>query len=238
MGKGANKHGKKDKAERLDARNGDNRIDSDNEDSEETTITVSLSDLRNVIRNEVNSQLSDFNDSLTRLIEELRSDLALRLDCVDNRVNDTLTEHKRVKHDLSSEIDKLCSHVRKISEDLSATTTANTTSRAALPVKTVSPVSTNDLHDALSEINEREKKKDNLIYFNVKEKENGSTEEKIKNDTDIYKGICDNIGVAQHDIKSIYRIGKFHPDKIRPLIVKTDNDVKLSILKNVHKLKK
>jgi hypothetical protein len=87
---------RKDKAERLDTNYDDNRfnslVESENEDADFRTVTVSLIELRNIIQNEVKNQLSDINKSLTCSIGELQNDLALRFNCMDNRLNETLTK--------------------------------------------------------------------------------------------------------------------------------------------------
>ena len=94
--------------------------DSENEDAK---ITVSSIELRNLIKQEVGKQLTNFNDTLSRTITELRNDLALRFDCIDNRVNETLTNISSTKRDLIAEINKTVEQTRNCYNEIKTSLT-------------------------------------------------------------------------------------------------------------------
>ena len=95
------------------------------------------------------------------------------------------------------------------------------------------------------EISEREKRKSNLILFNVSEAQTNIKDERIIYDKTIFKEICDTICDEPLNINNISdarRLGKKSPDatdsKPRPLIIKLkDQSLKIPILRNANKLR-
>ncbi len=73
-----------------------------------------------MIHSEVTAAITDltkeislsFKDALSRTITELRNDLALRFDSIDNQVNETLTNISSTKRDLIAEINKSIEQTR------------------------------------------------------------------------------------------------------------------------------
>ena len=100
-----------------------NELHNTNADSksEDSKITVSFHELRNLIRQEVSQQLDTLKDSLSQTFTELRSDLALRLDLIDNRVNDVLKNNNGSKRDLISKIKKMNEESHKSINEINST---------------------------------------------------------------------------------------------------------------------
>ena len=79
-----------------------------------------------------------------------------------------------------------------------------------------------------------EKKKQNLIYFNIPESSSKNIEERLRHDRkmfmDIYK--MDDQSFADSDVETAYRVGKKEEKKNRPMIVRfCDEDTKTHFLK-------
>ena len=86
----------------------------------------------------------------------------------------------------------------------------------------------------------REKKKNNLIVFNMPELEDASdNEELMRNDFDKIKQIYEGRAkLRERDLVNITRLGNKNQDKIRPiLLVFKDEDVRTKILRNNRDLK-
>jgi len=216
-----------------DADRFDSLAESENEDADFRTVTVSLIELRNMIRNEVNSHFIELNKSVVCLIDELRSDLALRLDCIDNRLNESLTNSKSVKQDFATLIDDLNLNFVKLKETVAK---SSHTTHSTADVSNDAPKS--NAHDVLlQEMKERESKKDSTILFNVPESNSGNPDDRKVADRAVYDTVCNSLKIEKHDVISLYRIGRQQTGKLRPLIVKTDTHTKKSLLINAKKLR-
>ena len=79
-----------------------------------------------MIHSEVTAAITDltkeislsFKDALSRTITELRNDLALRFDSIDNQVNETLTNISSTKRDLIAEINKTVEQTRNCYKEI------------------------------------------------------------------------------------------------------------------------
>jgi hypothetical protein len=195
---------------------------SENDDSDTEDVTISLSDLRNIVKQEVKSVL-------TVVMTELKSDIAARMDDLDINIEN-----------INSTINSVDKKVDKVMASLTSITDKNKKTSVhppAISESHVAPIGTNELQTALNEINERESIKDNIVIFNVKDDTCSSAEEKKQTDITAYHEICATIDVPHHEIKAIFRIGKPGQNKVRPLIVKINNDTKKIVFKNIYKLK-
>lgn len=94
--------------------------------------------------------------------------------------------------------------------------------------------------DILREVEEREKRKCNVVVFKVPELLNGTTEQKIAGDKETFQKICRSLGV-EPTIKSIRRLGKKDPEvrgKHRPLWVQlSDPTHQMYLVSKAHTLK-
>ena len=98
------------------------------------------------------------------------------------------------------------------------------------------------------EQNDREKRKNNIILFNVVEAETNMKEERLKHDTELFKRICDEIcdgNTNRIEVTEIRRIGKKSEirdgekteNRCRPMIVKLKEQTsKRQILVNANKI--
>lgn len=97
---------------------------------------------------------------------------------------------------------------------------------------TDSGASINEKEDLISEIMDRQNRASNVIVLNVNESKKNSQPERNLEDLATIKDIVQKVNINANDIK-IFRLGKFTPNKIRPIKVclKSVDDAKL-ILKN------
>jgi hypothetical protein len=241
---------RKDKAERLDANYDANRLnnsaESENEDADTRIVTVSLIELRNIINNEVKNQLTDFNESIAGLIDELRGDLALRFDCIDNQLNEAQINSKSAKEDLENIIDNMKLNFVKLEEKVAKSIhTTRTTAEKLNCVSNTAPIATmaqtiaqdNQLKSTIEEFKEKEEKKSNVIIFNVLESNAANVTDRKNADIIVYKDICKSIDIEEHNILNIFRIGSKIEGKIRPLVVKSNEYIRTQIIKNAHKMR-
>ena len=92
-----------------------------------------------------------------------------------------------------------------------------------------------NVRDILFEKEERVKKKNNMIMFNVKESHNLNREERKMSDSAKIIDLCDKIGInnVKENIVNSFRIGKYENQKDRPLLITLKDQGKRSdILKN------
>lgn len=95
--------------------------------------------------------------------------------------------------------------------------------------------------EVISEINERNSRKNNLILYGIEECNSQDTEERKENDANVLREIaskCD-IKLENYRINKIVRLGKYDKEKNkRPMLIQCDTpQLKIDILKNAHKLK-
>lgn len=93
--------------------------------------------------------------------------------------------------------------------------------------------------EQMKEDNERDKKKENIIMYNVEESKMENIDERIKEDA---KRVCDiydnSLEVREYTIEKIIRLGKREDGRNRPLLIKLRNErEKWNIIKNAKKLK-
>lgn len=88
--------------------------------------------------------------------------------------------------------------------------------------------------DVLYEMMERQKCASNIIVFNVNESKMKSQQEREAEDVKAVEGILNNFNINKSNLK-MFRLGKFVPNKSRPIkvILQSPEDAKF-ILKNKH----
>lgn len=84
----------------------------------------------------------------------------------------------------------------------------------------------------MNEISERQKRASNVVVLNINESNKTVVSQRIEEDKNSIKQILDGIEVDTTNIK-VYRLGKFLPNKVRPLKVcfSTRNDA-ITVLRN------
>lgn len=157
-------------------------------------------------------------------ITSLRCDLVARFEDVDSQI-------KRVEEKIDSNSANIVTTVVKLSTKLNKSiqnAEKNKRTCADLPPKSSPKINSLNLSDALNEIKERELKKDNVIIFNLEEKDDDKTS---------FNSICEVLEVDVQPEK-LFRIGSTTSGKCRPLIVKTNSVASKSVLlRNAHKLR-
>ncbi|KAK9737281.1 hypothetical protein QE152_g10869 [Popillia japonica] len=105
---------------------------------------------------------------------------------------------------------------------------------------TVDNIDSPIVHSVLQEIAEREKRKSNLVIFNLTELENGSRSDQISEDVSSVRDILANLGVVVEQVHPL-RLGKFdptHQHRKRPIkITLSSSGLVSSALRESSKLK-
>jgi len=185
-------------------------------------LTISVTELRHIINSEMN-----------RVIATFKTELAERIDLIDDAIS-KLTDvivpglSKEIKESLQSIINS------PRNESNNSTTTTKCDSTATPP--------TNDsLCSIAEELQERERKKNNLIIFNLPEATEGSINDRIEADnkklTEM-RGLMDLEKRPTEPIKLV-RLGRTS-NKPRPLVVSfssSDIGVKYNMLGNAKNLR-
>ena len=190
------------------------------------------------LRNDLLLLKKEIIDSLTSSVVELmKSEISLlvkqeidkalgslSLDLV-TRFEDIDTQFKKVSESINTTAVNIVTTIEQVSSKInnviSNADDKFLKSRTDLPTDSFALTKTSfNLSEALTEISEREKKKDNIIIFNVNEKV-GSVDDKIKHDQKMFADISQAIGVPVTKPIAIYRIGRAVLNKNRPLVVKT-----------------
>ena len=95
---------------------------------------------------------------------------------------------------------------------------------------------------SVEEVLNREKRKNNVVVFNMEEAKISSNlkEERVQADLNSFLEVCNNIcvrAVSPNDLQSVIRLGKKVDDKTRPLLVEfVNHDMKHEVMKNLPKL--
>uniref|UniRef100_A0A6P7H4F1 Uncharacterized protein LOC114346868 isoform X1 n=1 Tax=Diabrotica virgifera virgifera TaxID=50390 RepID=A0A6P7H4F1_DIAVI len=94
-----------------------------------------------------------------------------------------------------------------------------------------------DNEDLINEIMDRQRRASNIIIFNVNESKMKSNQERNNEDNNVVQDILQNFDIDKSKIKS-FRVGKFQPEKIRPIkvILPSTENVKM-ILRNKELIK-
>lgn len=93
----------------------------------------------------------------------------------------------------------------------------------------------------IQEIQEREKRKNNIIIYGSRESNCDSNKKQIDLDTVLIKEMCDELKLSDDDLK-VFRLGRFDPTKTdskRPIRVTFSNESRVvSVLRGLSKLRK
>ena len=92
--------------------------------------------------------------------------------------------------------------------------------------------------EILDEVEDREKRRNNVIVFSVEEREQGSLEERREHDIDVVNEVLDSLGFGDVVLNNVHRLGRTSSGKFRPLKVPLVNySVKASVLQKSRLLK-
>ena len=203
--------------------------ESYSEDDESTTINISVSQLRNIIHCEISKVIDQLKSEINTSNNFLQASL---FDCFTKMTEPLQTQLTEVVTQVSSVVREV-NVLSKKCKDSKVEPIAQ--KNDVVPAATVA--TTISLEDALLEIKKRELKRDNVVIFNIQESNDKSNQTRVDHDKTVYKSICQKIAVPEHEIKSIYRIGRFDPNKCRPVVVKTSAVIKSTLLANARLLK-
>jgi hypothetical protein len=208
---------------------------SDNEDDESTTISITVADLRTIIKDEMTLQLGKLSSVFAERLDFKEGELKLQIDSLTNEVKSL----RKSMDSSNKSMDKLNQQLFHSSASLKSSLEKNIENSKHHPTGDGIPLE--NVHkvvvDAVKETEMREVKKLNLVFFNIVEPVDGTVEQRKQVDSNKLSGIQDAISTDVRVI-SFKRIGTKLKDKPRPLIVnfKDFND-KMSVLKAAKNLK-
>ena len=187
----------------------------------ETTVTLSINELRLVVGNAVSQIINELKSELSQRFDDLDSQLLDLTRSIASKFDDVTKYSKESNKVLGAKIDKI-----------NLTKEPNIRSG---PTKTlVKPMET-AINKAMREKDERESKKKNIILFNVPECNVKDIQKRVKHDVAHVKELTDTLEINP-DIKNIIRLGKADDSKIRPILLKLESEDQkqqfLSTLKN------
>ena len=197
-------------------------IDNENESisSKNLMLTISVNDLRSLIKEELKSFRKEFE-----------SDFASRIDLLEKETLDLL--HKLQKeHETSNQaiMDQFID-IKKLIHKKSTEPISQTNITKSNNIKET-------ISDVLNEQELREQKKNNLIIFNMSEAQQANPTEILQCDSKNVLELCTKIGVQNPQIKKVFRIGKQTTNSTRPMVITcTDNSSRYAILSNAKNLK-
>lgn len=135
-----------------------------------------------------------------------------------------------------AKMNELSSLVSSLQEEVKALKSERVISSAATVDNIDSPI----VDSVLQEMAEREKRKSNLVIFNLPEMENGSRSDQISEDVSSVRDILANLGVVVDQVHPL-RLGKFdptHQHRKRPIkITLSSSGLVSSALRESSKLK-
>lgn len=160
----------------------------------------------------------------------------LEVQCFRNKAR-KLTFHCSSCSDFKLQLTKmheLASIVNTLRDDIRVLKLQSTTASIE---GTVDPLTTENI---ISEIAEREKRKNNIIIFNLPELESGGRDEQLASDKESIQTILGTLNIPSDGVTST-RLGKFDPTqriRKRPLKLKLRNhDEVISVLRDTKKIK-
>ena len=179
---------------------------------------------------------------------------------IDNQVTRVNTIEKDLKQDLTQKFNNLQTQVDNLKANISENSVPNNSEpnlKALIkeelknvlnenpiekPADTNNKVNTPDIRSIVNEELKkddvesqlREKKKNNLIFFNFPEDTFDTKDELLMDDYKKVKEVCmPFVELKEKDILQLFRIGKKIPGKTRPIIIKfKDEQQRMTILKN------
>ena len=123
-----------------------------------------------------------------------------------------------VSEKLSTMKSEICNEIKSIDIVSTVAKPGNPTMQIQSEVSEVSKnQKSNQLLNVIHEIKQQEEKKENLVITMVKESDDPKWESRQDHDKTLYRNICTAIGVGDHQIKKIHRLGKKQPESTRPL---------------------
>ena len=176
---------------------------TDDEENGSQIISISLDDLKNYVSKAVKSA-----------INELNTDLATRIDFMEGKLTDIL---KKVDNDvktLDMNLDKLCKEIESVKQNKESNSAA--VKGCDKPIETA-------MTEVMREKDERERKKKNVIIFNVPESKSKDIKQKIEHDE---ANINELVGILEINpsIHKVIRLGKADDKKCRPILLKLETE--------------
>lgn len=179
------------------------------------TVTLTIGELRTVIRNEV-----------TKIVNSLKLDLALRFDDLDTQFSD-------LNRTLLCKIDDAMKDVKQLKDDQKKTETI-------VPCQTIPVLDGVEIRvtDAIAEQQAKYEKRNNLIFFGVPEPQEDGIDFK-EHDTKIVHEVHSELKIKPTADLKITRIGRKGP-RPRPILVKyldNDKDTRTEVLRKAKNLR-
>lgn len=96
-----------------------------------------------------------------------------------------------------------------------------------------------DMNTVFEELNDKKKRENNIVVYNVPECDSSMFQERIKHDRQIMKQILNACGIHEEKMARVVRLGKKKEGRGRPVLtVLTDPEVRNDLFRNVKELAK
>ena len=198
----------------------------------EKSITLTVSELRSVVCTEI-----------VKVIDVFKIELAARLDLIDDSLIEIKTIQTTIVEDLAKRFNGVDSEIRKlhnINQEVEKTLTENKTLLSGHPsTATEKPLKCEtSIEDALAEIREQDRKKNNFILFNIPESKSLNGVVRSEDDKNKFISITQSLNVKNNDADiSFIRLGKPTAEKMRPLVIKGSSVLKSEMFQKIKNLK-
>lgn len=174
-------------------------------------------------------------DFLTSKLNKL-DDIDSRLSVLDNKIDSVNRDVNTVKNRVE-ELEKSTQFISETFDELSVKTDEAVSERAGIKKEIVKLTTENkQLREDIIDMQARSMR-DNLLFFGLKE-------DREENCTDVVLDFCENVlemtnAKDRLEIDRAHRLGKFKPDKTRPIVVKFNKFTQREeVRKNTKKLEK
>jgi hypothetical protein len=208
-----------------------------------------LTTMKRILLNQedTENELKEFDKCVTRMDTQLKENKN-KLSILEADINSLKKEKEFYKKELKTAKDEmksaLCDIEKKREDDWPKLNEKKWADIASIQVEKKLYTVSSDLQTvqtAISEANEKESRRNNIIIYNVTERADGTVEDKHKEDKSFVLQLMTslNTGVAEEDIKNIYRLGKKSDDgKFRPLLVQFNSRLAKNLaMDNLYRLK-
>ena len=188
---------------------------------------------------ETNKKLKDMEEKMETFRTEVINEVAVKLR------SEWIVEVGRLRTDVVEEVNKVREKVNEISQGMNMNDNGNSQrpTGAEQVVLTVAEVQSKVLEE-LEEAEEKKRRANNLVIYNVPESDRDKAEERVEVDETWCLGVfsdCLGVRVEKDDVERVIRLGK-RPEggqnRPRPVLLKLKNqNLKWEVLENAKKLK-
>ena len=214
------------------------------------TLKAEQAKIKSDIQN-INKSIKKFDDKLKTLETNLSNKIDEKIDELDLKLSNQINsgdgngeslENESTQELIKTLVDKVHEIEEKLDSDAGHDEDSDRNLREAHDPKEIQDMVSKQLEQRLQQDEEtklREKKKNNLIFFNIPEVELESQEDRMKEDFyRIQEAYTGKVHLVESDVSHVIRIGKKASEKSRPVILTFKNeDKRMEVLRKNRDLK-